>query len=137
VEILLERYGGGAISVVDYDPAWPEMFEQERANLKSMLGSLALTIEHMGSTAVPGLASKPIIDLLVGVHNLADARSNCIEPFQASGYAYIPEYESWCPMSCFSKGRSRTLDAPRPRHGTFQPSLGRLSDVSGLFTQPP
>lgn len=97
----MERYGGGAISVVDYDPAWPEMFEQERANLKSMLGSLVFTIEHMGSTAVPGLASKPIIDLLVGVYSLADARSRCIEPFQASGYAYIPEYESWLPDELF------------------------------------
>ncbi|WP_353641031.1 GrpB family protein [Mesorhizobium sp. WSM2239] len=77
------------------------MFEQERANLKTTLGSLVLTIEHMGSTAVPGLAAKPIVDLLVGVRNLAGVRSRCIEPLQALGYTYIPEYESWLPDELF------------------------------------
>jgi GrpB-like predicted nucleotidyltransferase (UPF0157 family) len=103
----VERYGGGAISVSDYDPAWPEMFEQERANLQSALGPLILTIEHMGSTAVPGLAAKPIIDLLVGVRNLAEARSRCIEPLETLGYTYMPEYEPWLPGELFfRKGSS-------------------------------
>jgi GrpB-like predicted nucleotidyltransferase (UPF0157 family) len=97
----MEQYGGGAILVSDYDPAWPEMFKQEQANLQSALGPLILTIEHMGSTAVPGLAAKPIIDLLVGVRNLRDARSCCIEPLQALGYTYMPEYESWLPDELF------------------------------------
>ena len=97
----MEQYGGGAIAILDYDPAWPAMFEMERANLQSALGSLVVTIEHMGSTAVPGLAAKPIIDLLVGVRNLADARSRCIEPLQALGYTYIPQYESWLPGELF------------------------------------
>jgi GrpB-like predicted nucleotidyltransferase (UPF0157 family) len=97
----MERYGGGAIAVSDYDPVWPEMFEQERANLQSVLGPLILAIEHVGSTAVPGLAAKPIIDLLVGVRNLTDARSRCIEPLQALGYTYIPQYESWLPGELF------------------------------------
>jgi GrpB-like predicted nucleotidyltransferase (UPF0157 family) len=101
LEIRVERYGGGAISVSDYDPAWPEMFKQERANLQSVLGPFILTIEHMGSTAVPGLAAKPIIDLLVGIRDLADARSGCIEPLQALGYTYIPQYESWLPDELF------------------------------------
>jgi GrpB-like predicted nucleotidyltransferase (UPF0157 family) len=77
------------------------MFKQERANLQSVLGPVILTIEHMGSTAVPGLAAKPIIDLLVGVHNLTDARSRFIQPLQALGYTYIPEYESWLPDELF------------------------------------
>jgi GrpB-like predicted nucleotidyltransferase (UPF0157 family) len=55
----------------------------------------------MGSTAVPGLAAKPIVDLLVGVRNQAEARSRCIEPLQALGYTYIPEYESWLPDELF------------------------------------
>jgi hypothetical protein len=59
LEIRVERYGGGAILVSDYDPSWPELFEQERARLQFVLGPLVLTIEHMGSTAVPGLAAKP------------------------------------------------------------------------------
>jgi GrpB-like predicted nucleotidyltransferase (UPF0157 family) len=100
-----ERYGGGKIVVCDYDPRWPAMFENERARLQSILGSLAITIEHAGSTAVPGLAAKPIIDLLVGVHSLAAARASCIEPLQALGYAYIAEAESWLPNEMlFRKG---------------------------------
>ena len=53
----MERYGGGSIVVSDYNPAWPATFEQERASLHTALGPLVLTIEHIGSTAVPGLAA--------------------------------------------------------------------------------
>jgi GrpB protein len=63
----MEKYGAGSIVVSDYDPNWPTLFEQERTRIKNALGSFALAIEHMGSTAVPGLPSKPIIDLLIGV----------------------------------------------------------------------
>jgi len=65
----VERYGAGQIVVADYDPAWSAKFEQERAALAPLLGALVLSIEHFGSTAVPGLAAKPIIDLLVGVRS--------------------------------------------------------------------
>jgi GrpB protein len=62
-------------------------------------------IEHVGSTAVPGLAAKPIIDMLVGVRSLSEAKSSCLEPLQALGYTYIPEYESWLPGDMlFRKG---------------------------------
>ena len=78
----MEKYGASSIVVADYDPNWPALFEQERASIESALGSLALVIEHIGSTAVPGLPSKPIIDLLVGVPSLEEARKRCIEPFE-------------------------------------------------------
>jgi GrpB-like predicted nucleotidyltransferase (UPF0157 family) len=55
----------------------------------------------VGSTAVPGLAAKPIIDLLVGVRSLEEARSRCIEVLQALGYTYMPEYQSWLPDELF------------------------------------
>jgi GrpB-like predicted nucleotidyltransferase (UPF0157 family) len=97
----MERYGGGRIVVTDYNPAWPAMFEQERAKLVTALGPLIVAIEHVGSTAVPGLAAKPIIDLLVGVRSLDDARSSCIEALQALGYTYMPEYEAWLPDELF------------------------------------
>jgi GrpB-like predicted nucleotidyltransferase (UPF0157 family) len=81
------------------------MFEQERSRLLDALGSDVITIEHIGSTAVPGLAAKPIIDLLVGVHSLAEARSSCVEPLQALGYTSMAEYESWLPGEMlFRKG---------------------------------
>lgn len=97
----MERYGGGSIVVCDYDPAWPAMFEHERTRLRGVLGSMVITVEHVGSTAVPGLASKPIIDLLVGVRSLTEARSCCIAPLRGAGYAYLPQYESWLPGELF------------------------------------
>ena len=100
-----ERYGGGQILVSDPDPVWPAMFEQERVRIQAALGSIVITIEHIGSTAVPGLAAKPIIDLLVGVRSLDEARSSCLEPMQALGYTYIAEYDSWLPDEMlFRKG---------------------------------
>ena len=53
------------IIVADYDPAWPETFEQLRARVWPVLSDIALSIEHVGSTSVPGLAAKPIIDMSV------------------------------------------------------------------------
>jgi GrpB-like predicted nucleotidyltransferase (UPF0157 family) len=92
---MVERYGGGAIVVVDYDPAWPARFAAARDAVARALGELVVAIEHIGSTAVPGLAAKPIIDLMVGVRDLAAARAAAIAPMQALGYVYLPEYESW------------------------------------------
>ena len=100
-----ERYGGGKIVVSDYDPAWPWMFEEERTRVQDALGSLAVTIEHVGSTAVPGLAAKPIIDLLVSVRDLDGACASCIAPLAALGYRYMHEYEPWLPGELlFRKG---------------------------------
>ena len=65
----MERYGGGAIEVRDYDPRWPVLFDEECERLRGVFGP-TVTIEHMGSTSVPGLAAKPIIDLLIGVQSL-------------------------------------------------------------------
>jgi GrpB-like predicted nucleotidyltransferase (UPF0157 family) len=97
----MERYGAGNIVISDYDPAWPAMFEQEKANVLSAVSNMAFIIEHVGSTAVPGLPAKPIIDLLVGVRDLSQARASCIVPMQQCGYAYLPEYESWLPDELF------------------------------------
>ena len=97
----MERYGAGAIVVTDYDPVWPAMFAQERAQLAAALGPLAVTIEHVGSTAVPGLAAKPIIDLLIGARTLVDARARGIAALQALGYTYMPEYQPFLPDELF------------------------------------
>ena len=65
-----ERY---EIVIADYDPAWPRRFEAERARIAAALGEHALRIEHIGSTSVPGLGAKPIVDVLVEVPSLDDA----------------------------------------------------------------
>ena len=57
----------GTVVVVPYDPAWPALFAAEAARIRDALGaSLPAAVEHMGSTAVPGLAAKPVLDLLIG-----------------------------------------------------------------------
>lgn len=64
-----------AMIIADYSPAWPEQFAVVGAQLRSALGDVAMRIDHIGSTAVPGLAAKPIIDLQVSVANLDPVES--------------------------------------------------------------
>lgn len=78
------------IRLVPPDPRWPARFELERAVLAEAIGEwVAGGIHHVGSTAVPGLEAKPIIDILVGVHDLETARE-CFEPLGDVGYLYAP-----------------------------------------------
>jgi GrpB-like predicted nucleotidyltransferase (UPF0157 family) len=58
------------VVIADADPAWPARFEEHRAHIAGALGPLALRIEHIGSTSVPGLAAKPIVDVLVAVDDV-------------------------------------------------------------------
>lgn len=58
---------GDSIVIVDYDPAWPADFRRLGARLRAALGPLALRIDHIGSTSVPGLAAKPVLDVQVSV----------------------------------------------------------------------
>lgn len=74
------------IVVVDYDPAWPELFETLRAPIADALGGVALAIEHIGSTSVPGLAAKPIIDIAVVVR--ADGVGTAIARLAPLGYVH-------------------------------------------------
>src|SRR6202051_2557698 len=91
-DVGVEKYGGGAIEVRGYDPRWPVLFYEECERLGGVFGPTA-TIEHIGSTSVPGLAAKPIIDLLVGVERLAEAKSIYMSPLLDMGSPYIPDYE--------------------------------------------
>lgn len=78
------------VSVEAYDPAWPELFQRERAHLLSCLPrDLIGRIEHFGSTAVPGLVAKPIIDILVEVTDLDAARQQIAPILEAQGYDYF------------------------------------------------
>jgi GrpB-like predicted nucleotidyltransferase (UPF0157 family) len=79
------------IVIAEYDPAWPQRFEAERARLQNAIGEWAVAIEHVGSTAVPGLAAKPIIDIGVALQDLADALK-CITPLLELGYQCCGEF---------------------------------------------
>lgn len=80
-------------TVVPYDPRWKEAFEQEKQELKAIFGNIATAIEHVGSTAVPGMASKPTIDALVLVKDM-DSVDSLNEQMQESGYTPFGQYIS-------------------------------------------
>ena len=71
-----------------YNPQWPVMFAAERSRLELLLGSWLVTpVEHIGSTSVPGLAAKPLIDMIAGVADLRAAHA-AIDPLAGAGYVH-------------------------------------------------
>jgi len=100
------------VEVVDYDPRWPAMFEEERARILEAIGEWLVDIQHVGSTSVPGLAAKPIIDIMPELRDLADAE-HCIAPMEALAYEYVPQYNALLPeRRYFQKGTT----FPRTHH---------------------
>lgn len=77
------------VVIVNYNPQWKILFEQESAHLCDVLDRDLITrIEHFGSTAIPGLAAKPIIDILLGVSSLIQAKIIAVPQLESLGYAY-------------------------------------------------
>ena len=83
----MEQAANNPVVIVDYNPLWPEQFETLRSHLANVLGRLALAIEHVGSTAVPGLAAKPIIDVDVLLKS-ADDLPRAIAALASIGYEH-------------------------------------------------
>ena len=79
-----------AVRIVDYDPAWPEMAAAEIDRIAAAVGEGAVRIDHVGSTAVPGLAAKPIVDLQLSVADIDD-RSIYMGPLEGLGYLFAPD----------------------------------------------
>lgn len=79
------RYG--AVELVDHDPRWAEAFGAERERLVAALAGVACAIEHIGSTSVPGLVAKPILDIGVGLDD-GEAPESTIEPLRGIGYIH-------------------------------------------------
>jgi len=84
------------VEIVPYDPRWPARFTRARRAIMSAIGGYIRVIEHIGSTAVPGLAAKPVIDILIGVRSLEDAAA-FLPPLAPLGYTYIPQHEAIFP----------------------------------------
>ena len=78
--------GNEPLELADYDPAWPARFDEMRARLADALGEVARRIDHVGSTAVPGLAAKPIVDIQVSVPSVDD-EADFRHPIEAQGFA--------------------------------------------------
>ena len=79
------------VELVEHDPTWAELFESEKGRISAIFDGRAVGIEHIGSTSVPGLAAKPIIDVLVGVRDL-ELSDGEVEAMRALGYEYLGEY---------------------------------------------
>jgi GrpB-like predicted nucleotidyltransferase (UPF0157 family) len=88
------RVHGGPIELVDYDPVWPELFAREARRIGAALGDRAIQIEHVGSTAVRGLAAKPVIDILLVVADSADEETY-VPALEATGYVLRIREPDW------------------------------------------
>jgi GrpB-like predicted nucleotidyltransferase (UPF0157 family) len=75
------------ISILPYDPAWPGRFEQEATRIRAALGPVAARVDHIGSTAVPGLGAKPVIDIQVSVPSMEPVDRYRV-PLEGLGYEY-------------------------------------------------
>lgn len=97
---------GDEVIVVEHDPSWPARYVEERDILQRALGPAALAIEHVGSTSVPGLAAKPIIDILVVVRD-PGLPLDLVDALCAADYRYFGPY-GLPGRQYFSKGRRGT-----------------------------
>jgi GrpB-like predicted nucleotidyltransferase (UPF0157 family) len=89
-EERVRRLVAEEIEVVPYDPRWPDWFAREKAHLLACLpAGLIRRVEHFGSTAVPGLAAKPVVDMLVEVTSLEETRARIVPILEAQGYEYL------------------------------------------------
>ncbi len=84
----------GQVTLVDYDLAWPGLFEREASRIRSLLGEGVRCLEHVGSTSVPGLCAKPIIDIVLGVADPADEPAYAA-PLEAAGYRLRIREPAW------------------------------------------
>jgi GrpB-like predicted nucleotidyltransferase (UPF0157 family) len=84
----------GPVVIADYAPAWPALFEREAGRLRDVLGAEILLLEHVGSTSVPGLAAKPVIDILLVVPDPADER-RYLPALEQAGYRLVIREPGW------------------------------------------
>jgi GrpB-like predicted nucleotidyltransferase (UPF0157 family) len=84
----------GPVVVVEYDPQWPELFRREDQRIRELLGETVVSIEHVGSTSVPDLAAKPIIDIDLVVPSSGDEAAY-LPQLEAAGYRLIIREPNW------------------------------------------
>jgi GrpB-like predicted nucleotidyltransferase (UPF0157 family) len=118
-EIVVDRFDANAaaaaiwddihepVELSEHDLDWPARFAEERDRIAAILGERALSVEHIGSTAVPELPAKPIIDILVAVDDLARDAAPCLAPLSTLGYAFI-DYPQNTDRRFFRKGKPRS-----------------------------
>ncbi|RSD08653.1 GrpB family protein [Amycolatopsis eburnea] len=88
------------VTLVDYDPEWPKLFEREAERIRDVLGERVLVLEHVGSTSVPGLCAKPIVDILLEVPDSGDEDAY-VPALEAAGYRLVIREPDWEKHRCF------------------------------------
>ena len=104
--------------LVEHDPEWADVYSTHEARVRSALGDLAIAVEHIGSTSVPGLAAKPIIDVLVTVPDIT-AEEEYLEPLVAL-----------CLLTVLL-GRTRWTDVPHLAHGLVPSNTHHAAESRG------
>jgi GrpB-like predicted nucleotidyltransferase (UPF0157 family) len=122
VRLVKVEVHGGPIELVEYDPAWPELYEREAEKISAALGDRVLGLEHAGSTSVPGLAAKPIIDIVLAVADSADEDAY-VRPLEAAGYALAIREPDWHEHRLL-KGTDPTVNLHVFSHGS--PEVERM-----------
>ena len=78
----------GSVVVEPYDPDWPVLFEHERRRIVAAIGHIVIGVHHVGSTSIPGMPAKPILDIAVLLHDFDDGE-RCIERLEKIGYVHM------------------------------------------------
>lgn len=127
--------------LADYNPEWPVLFQKESDLIEAALGNKAVEIQHIGSTSVPGLRAKPIIDILVAVENFEPIEEyiRCLEPI---GYHY-QTHENDAERLFFWKGLPRTQHLhlvefatwEHQRHILFRDYLRNHAEIARLYEE--
>ena len=106
------------VLIEEYNPGWAAAYEREREELETLLAPWVVEFHHVGSTAVPGLAAEPVIDILGGVKSLEDSKPS-IEVLQSAGWCYFPYQPDIKHWFC------KPSPAFRTHHLHLQPVAGR------------
>lgn len=130
------------ISIEDYDPRWPDQFETLRSKIAAALGPIAAAVEHVGSTAVPGLAAKPIIDIDVLLRSAPDLPS-AIRSLTSLGYAHegdlgVAGREAFRPPACDIQHHLYVCPTSEPeyrRHLAFRDHLRSHPEDAKAYAQ--
>jgi GrpB-like predicted nucleotidyltransferase (UPF0157 family) len=125
-----------SVRIVDYDPGWSARFESERARVATALGSTARRVEHIGSTAVPGLAAKPVVDVMVTVDD-PDDDAAFLHGLVSAGYVprvIEPEHRMFrSPQSDVHVHLWRVGSDDERRHLLFRDWLRQSADDRALY----
>ncbi len=116
---------GATIHLAPYDPEWPRLYEREAARIRATLGDRVRVVEHVGSTSVPGLSAKPVIDIVLAVPDSADEPSY-VPDLEAGGYVLRIREPDWFQHRLF-KGPDTNINLH-----TFSEGCGEVDRMIGF-----